>query len=163
MQLLNWGIRHAKTNMQRECAWHIVAVIVNKHSAGDEWLLSVPRSPANLQAKISTHFSTLRSRRSGMKRLPSHLTLIHGAVLSQLGHGCDSQPSFLRVVTYLAQISRALLVRNHPQALPFASRLFELFDDTEVGWDAARAVGQAGAADKVLTKRNHAVIKVVFP
>jgi len=52
------------------------------------------------------------------------------------------------------------LVRNHPRALPFVNRLFELFDDAEVGWDAARAIGQAGTADKVLTKRNHAVIKV---
>ena len=52
------------------------------------------------------------------------------------------------------------MVRNHAQALPFVSRLFELFDDAEVGWDAARAIGQAGTADKVLTKRNHAVIKV---
>ncbi len=55
------------------------------------------------------------------------------------------------------------MVRNHPEALPFVNRLFELFDDTEVGWDAARAIGQAGTVDKVLTKRNHAVIKVRFP
>ena len=62
----------------------------------------------------------------------------------------------------LLQISRALLVRNHPEALPFVNRFFELFDDTEVGCDAARAIGQAGTVDKVLTKRNHAVIKVHF-
>ena len=37
VQLLNWGIRHAKTSGQRECAWHIVAAIVNKHSTGEEW------------------------------------------------------------------------------------------------------------------------------
>jgi DNA repair/transcription protein MET18/MMS19 len=55
------------------------------------------------------------------------------------------------------------LVRNHPQALPFVNRLFELFDDMDVGWDAARAIGQAGTADKVLTKSNHAVIKVGLP
>jgi hypothetical protein len=62
----------------------------------------------------------------------------------------------------LLQISRALLVRNHPEALPFVNRLFELFDDAAVGWDAARAIGQAGTADRVLTKRNHAIIKVAF-
>ena len=55
------------------------------------------------------------------------------------------------------------MVRKHPEALPFVNRLFELFDDTEVGWDAACAIGQAGTVDKVLTKRNHAVIKVRFP
>ena len=31
-----------------------------------------------------------------------------------------------------------------------------------MGWDAARAIGQVGTADKELTKRNHAIIKVVF-
>jgi hypothetical protein len=35
VQLLNWGIRHAKTSAQRDCAWHVVAAIVNKHSAGN--------------------------------------------------------------------------------------------------------------------------------
>ena len=54
------------------------------------------------------------------------------------------------------------MIRNHPEALPFVNRLFDLFDDTEVGWDSARAIGQAGTVDKVLTKRNHAVIKVRF-
>ena len=60
------------------------------------------------------------------------------------------------------QISRALLVRGHPQALLFVDRLFELFGDADVGWDAARAIGQVGTPDDVLTKRNYAVIKVVF-
>jgi hypothetical protein len=36
VELLNWGIRYAKTRGQRECACHIVAAIVNKHSAGEE-------------------------------------------------------------------------------------------------------------------------------
>lgn len=39
-------------------------------------------------------------------------------------------------------------------------RLFELFEDESVSWDAARAVGRIPGTDKVLTKRNHAVIKV---
>ena len=50
VQLLNWSIRHAKTSGQRECAWHIVAAIVNKHSAGGESSFSIARSPAYLQA-----------------------------------------------------------------------------------------------------------------
>jgi DNA repair/transcription protein MET18/MMS19 len=60
------------------------------------------------------------------------------------------------------QISRALLVRGHPKALSFVDRLFELFGDVDVGWDAARAIGQIGTADDVLTKRNHAIVKVVL-
>ena len=60
------------------------------------------------------------------------------------------------------QVSRALLVRGHPRALSFVDRLFELFGDADVGWDAARAIGQVGTVDNVLTKRNHAIIKVVL-
>jgi hypothetical protein len=49
-ELLNWSIRGAKTNGQRECAWHIVAAIVNKHSAGGERLFSMAHSPSYLHA-----------------------------------------------------------------------------------------------------------------
>lgn len=45
VQFLDWGIRHAKTSAQRECAWHIVAAIINKHSTGDEQLFSVTPLP----------------------------------------------------------------------------------------------------------------------
>lgn len=51
-------------------------------------------------------------------------------------------------------------MRNHPNALRLVNRLFELFDDDSVSWDAARAIGAAIGADKVLTKRNHAIIRV---
>ena len=67
----------------------------------------------------------------------------------------------LRPLSFL-QVSRALLVRGHPKALSFVDRLFELFGDPNVGWDAARAIGQVGTVDNVLTKHNHAIIKVVL-
>ncbi|KAI9458702.1 ARM repeat-containing protein [Russula earlei] len=127
VQLLNWGIRHAKTGRQRECAWHIVAVIVNKR-------------PADLDSFLDTSFTTFWDE--------------------QIAKLLDTDVR-RRAISAWAWISRALLVRNHPKALPFVNRLFELFDDTKVGWDAARAIGQAGTVDKVLTKRNHAVIKVL--
>ncbi|CAL1714198.1 unnamed protein product [Somion occarium] len=59
-------------------------------------------------------------------------------------------------------IAKALLIRRHSTAMSYAERLFVLFDDTEVSWDAARAIGQIVRADKVLTKRNHAVIKILY-
>ncbi len=54
------------------------------------------------------------------------------------------------------------MVRGHSRAFSFVDKLFELFGDADVGWDAARAIGQVGTADKELTKRNHAIIKVLF-
>ena len=46
--------------------------------------------------------------------------------------------------------------------MPFSDKLFSLFDDENVSWDAARAIGQISAADKILTKRNHAILRVGF-
>jgi len=60
----------------------------------------------------------------------------------------------------LLQISKAVLVRNHPDFTRIFERLFEVFDIEEISWDAARAIGELGGSDTILTKRNHAVIKV---
>ncbi|KAI8996433.1 ARM repeat-containing protein [Trametes punicea] len=59
-------------------------------------------------------------------------------------------------------LTKALLVRGHPTAMTNVDRLFELFDDGNVSWDAARAIGRIPGPDKVLTKRNHAVIKILY-
>jgi DNA repair/transcription protein MET18/MMS19 len=42
----------------------------------------------------------------------------------------------------------------------FVDRLFEVLDDEQIGWDAARGIGEIGSTDKILTKRNHAIIRV---
>lgn len=61
-----------------------------------------------------------------------------------------------------ASITQSLLVRNHASSIPFAEKLFGLFDDgdDEVAWDAARAVGVIGGSEETLTKQNHAIIRV---
>ena len=51
-------------------------------------------------------------------------------------------------------------MRGHALAQKFADRLFDLFGDVSVSWDAARAIGEIARQDKILTKKNHAVIKV---
>ncbi|TRM60732.1 RNAPII transcription regulator C-terminal-domain-containing protein [Schizophyllum amplum] len=61
-----------------------------------------------------------------------------------------------------AWICRALLVRNHAGAAELVNKLFGLFDDSTVSWDAAKVIGQIGRADTVLTKRNHAVIRILY-
>ncbi|KAL1662729.1 RNAPII transcription regulator C-terminal-domain-containing protein [Schizophyllum commune] len=61
-----------------------------------------------------------------------------------------------------AWICRALLVRNHAAAGPLIDRLLTLFNDENIGWDAARAIGQIGRTDNVLTKRNHAVVRILY-
>lgn len=51
-------------------------------------------------------------------------------------------------------------MRNHSSALQFTDKLFEIFCDETVGWDAARAIGEVAGVDDVLTKKHHAVIRV---
>ena len=51
-------------------------------------------------------------------------------------------------------------MRGHALAQKFSDRLFDLFGDASVSWDAARAIGEIARQDKILTKKNHAVIKV---
>ncbi|KAI0091461.1 ARM repeat-containing protein [Irpex rosettiformis] len=59
-------------------------------------------------------------------------------------------------------ITKGLLVRGHSLAQRFANRLFDLFGDASVSWDAARAIGEIARQDKILTKKNHAVVKFLF-
>jgi len=126
-QLLNWSIRHAKNNSQRDCAWHVVAAVVNKRAR-------------DLDPFLNTTFSTFWNREIATS---------------------PDQDTRRRAISAWAWISRALLVRGHPQALLFVDKLFELFGDADVGWDAARAIGQVGTADDVLTKRNYAITKIL--
>ncbi|KAJ7509674.1 ARM repeat-containing protein [Mycena galericulata] len=65
----------------------------------------------------------------------------------------------LRVWTW---ICKGLLVRNHPLALDFIHRLFDVFDDEGINTDAAKAFGDIAASDSVLTKRNSAVVKFLW-
>jgi len=58
-------------------------------------------------------------------------------------------------------ISKALVVQNHPSSQQFTSRLFEVFNN-DIGWIAARALGEIGGTDTVLTKRNHVNIKILY-
>lgn len=63
------------------------------------------------------------------------------------------------------QMTRALLIRKHPQADEKVDCLFELFGDPAIAWDVARVIGRLVSDDDVLTKANYAVVKViaVFP
>ena len=60
----------------------------------------------------------------------------------------------------ISQLTKALLVRAHPSVNRFTDKLFDLFGQSEVGWDAARAIGEAVKKDQILTKANHAVVRV---
>jgi len=81
---------------------------------------------------------------------------------SQAAESSVSTEKRRKVIAAWAEITRALLVRAHPLSTSFTDKLFELFEDAEVSWDAARALGNIVAPDKALTKRNHAVVKMLY-
>ncbi|KAF9508163.1 hypothetical protein BS47DRAFT_1350735 [Hydnum rufescens UP504] len=56
----------------------------------------------------------------------------------------------------------ALLVRNDPRVNVCVNRLFSIFSDPQLGWHAAKAVGEFGrGGGDVLTKRNFSVIRML--
>ncbi|KAF7307504.1 ARM repeat-containing protein [Mycena indigotica] len=59
-------------------------------------------------------------------------------------------------------LSKALLVRSHPQAMSFVNRLFDVFTDPNIGTDAAKAFGEVASRDTILTKKNGAVVKILW-
>ncbi|KDQ61341.1 hypothetical protein JAAARDRAFT_190123 [Jaapia argillacea MUCL 33604] len=59
-------------------------------------------------------------------------------------------------------LSKALWLRGHPLSTQYVDRLFDLFSDATVSWDAARAIGMIGGSDDILKKPNHSVLKVLY-
>ncbi|KAI5124282.1 hypothetical protein M0805_005129 [Coniferiporia weirii] len=59
-------------------------------------------------------------------------------------------------------IAKSLIMLNHTSVNNIVDRLFKLFGDSEVGWDAARAIGEIAGSGDVLTKKNHAVIRILY-
>jgi len=53
-----------------------------------------------------------------------------------------------------------LVVRKEASFTRFTDRLFGVFGDDAIGWDAAKALGHIASSDQILTKRHHAIIKV---
>ncbi|KAI0794485.1 ARM repeat-containing protein [Fomes fomentarius] len=82
--------------------------------------------------------------------------------MSQIANTSSAPDARRNAILAYNWITKALLVRNHAGAMRNIDRLFELFEDESVSWDAARAVGRIPGTDKVLTKRNHAVIKILY-
>ncbi|KZV93127.1 hypothetical protein EXIGLDRAFT_768350 [Exidia glandulosa HHB12029] len=67
-----------------------------------------------------------------------------------------------RAISGWAWITKALIFRNHEQGMVNVERLFSLFTDIEIGWEAAKALGTVGGAPDVLVKKNNAVIRILY-
>ncbi|PFH51873.1 hypothetical protein AMATHDRAFT_74737 [Amanita thiersii Skay4041] len=59
-------------------------------------------------------------------------------------------------------VAKGLLVNGHSLLLRFRDALFEVVKNEEIGWEAAKAIGEIAVIDNVLTKKNHAVVKYLY-
>jgi len=70
-------------------------------------------------------------------------------------------PIASNLILTLFQILRGLLARNHPDVNQGIERLFTVFNDSQVSWDAARGIGElAKGGQDILVKDNFCVIRV---
>ncbi|KAG6890017.1 hypothetical protein C0992_003362 [Termitomyces sp. T32_za158] len=58
-------------------------------------------------------------------------------------------------------ICKALVVQKHTSLTRFTDKIFELFAEKEISWDAAKTLGDIASSDQILTKCNHAVLKIL--
>ncbi|KAK0188708.1 ARM repeat-containing protein [Armillaria mellea] len=130
--ILKWSLTAADNEIQREAAWKILTSILNKHTAGN---------PADASGFLSQQFEAFAS--------------------SRLSDAALTVPQRQQGVAVWVHMCKALLVQSHPLTLDFADRLFGVFGDESIGGDAAKAIGQVVEPGDVLSKSNHAVIKIL--
>lgn len=144
-ELLAWVVTVAENDIQRLAALHIVAAIVNRQTTGlSSYTLCWTRSNdfkglSNfLQKKLDIDWNYEVMNQD----LPLHRRLW--------------------AIKAWVWIAKALAVQKHPLTAKFAQRLYEAFSDSSIAWDAARALGDIAMHDSILTKANHAEIKVLY-
>ncbi|KAF8637616.1 hypothetical protein AX17_002685 [Amanita inopinata Kibby_2008] len=67
-----------------------------------------------------------------------------------------------RAIRAWTWLTKALLVRAHPLSIRFRDALFETFNVENIGWIAAKNIGEIAATDSILTKKNHAIVKFLY-
>ncbi|TFK51878.1 ARM repeat-containing protein [Heliocybe sulcata] len=131
--LYTWSVKHAESLLQREAAWHALAAILNKRS----------------EAIDGAHFLTTCQEQIWPAEINE----------ARSDHSVQNRRYSILAWTW---VTKGLTTRGHAFSEVFVDRLFEVFDDTDINWDAAKAVGDIVAPDDVLTKKNHAVVKILF-
>ncbi|CDO69761.1 hypothetical protein BN946_scf184766.g6 [Trametes cinnabarina] len=125
-----------------------------------EWTVTHAENALQREAVVHTISAVVNRHAENLESfLSTNVTQFWNSQISDASVFADARRNAIATVTWL---SKALLLRSHPGAMTNVERLFELFDDDSVSWDAARAVGRIPGPDKVLTKRNHAVIKILY-
>ncbi|KAI0352164.1 ARM repeat-containing protein [Trametes cingulata] len=125
-----------------------------------QWTVTDSENPLQREAVVHMIAAILNRHADKLETfLSTNVANFWQAQLSDKNVSTESRRHAILTFTWL---TKALLVRGHPAAMANVDRLCELFDDENVSWDAARAVGRIPGPDKILTKKNHAVIKILY-
>lgn len=160
--LQDWLLNDATTEFQRRAASYLLASLLNKNVESTMDMADKPGVSnicfSELSPFISRQLEVVYKNEISSPTIPAERRRF--AIQSWLWvRGC--LVVWTLRVEYLNQIARALVLLNHATVASFVDLLSRVFEDSEIGWDAARAVGQiASGGDDILTKSNHAVIKV---
>ncbi|KAH9913980.1 ARM repeat-containing protein [Epithele typhae] len=125
-----------------------------------EW--NVTQAETALQREAVMHMVAATLNRHADKLdsfLSSNIEMFWTSQIADETRAADARRHAITTFTWL---TKALLVRGHPGAMANVDRLFGLFSEDHVSWDAARAIGRIPGTDKVLTKRNHATLRILY-
>lgn len=145
--LLRWVVTVAENTLQRDAVVHAIASILNKRTEG------------RLIEHRSRHFLDRLLRLGLSVFLGDQLSVFWVTQIASTAQPPEKRRQAISTWTWL---TKALLVRGDARAADHVDRLLQLFDDEEVSWDAARAIGGVVAIDRILTKKNHATIKFLY-
>ncbi|KZT25249.1 ARM repeat-containing protein [Neolentinus lepideus HHB14362 ss-1] len=125
---------------------------------------SVQHAESSLQREAAWHaIASILNKRSDDSIV--FLTTCQEQIWStQISNGAPgrSVPDRRYSISAWTWVTKALTTKGHAASEAFVDRLFEVFDDTDINWDAAKAIGDIVASDDILTKKKHAAIRILF-
>ncbi|KAG8887558.1 hypothetical protein FRB98_009464 [Tulasnella sp. 332] len=121
-----------------------------------QWTLDLASSDLQAESGMKIIATVLNKHADNLSPFVSSGFPAVWAAITSSSHSGDGRR---RAIHLWKWMTRALLIRKHPQADEKVDCLFELFDDQGIAWDAAKVIGSLVRDDDVLTKRNYSVVK----
>lgn len=163
--LLEWSLTVADNELQRMAAVHLASVLVNRKADGtsDATIVMVFLSLIHLRIDPVLGDTFVAILAEGDTRpKPRHRKKEVSCCHMDLGLHFPPLDKMLSHLVNSKQTSKALVVQSHPLALNFSEKLFELFSDPTINWDAAKGVGIIPGHNDILTKAHHAVLRILY-
>ncbi|KAH9930313.1 ARM repeat-containing protein [Fomitopsis serialis] len=124
------------------------------------WAVTIADNVLQRDAAVHVTCSIVNKRTDGLSTfLREKLNIFWTSQIASNAHPPEKRREAISTWSWM---TKALLVRGDPRAADQVDRLFQLFGDNEISWDAARTIGGVVATDRILTKKHHSVIKFLY-